>query len=1236
MHLLSAQSGEIQQEGEAIDLEQSPSDIIFASFADSELAAIAKIIDETKENNLRLVNLQKLSHNFSIDLWLEKTAQFAKIIILRLLGGVSYWQYGIDELSALASNKNIKLVFLPGEANFDEILFARSNIGAKDYQYLHQIFTAGGEKNMRLFLKAANDLANGKKLKKQKINPFPRFALYSPKKGILDFEKIDYFLNENKNYVPIIFYRAAIEGAGTKTLDYLIKRLKKAKLTPIPIMISTLKEGACIRFVKKILNLYPPEIILNLSGFALNIDKIKAKQNPFFNIDAPILQLIQANSEKRVWQKNKQGLSAKDLAMQITLPEIDGRFGCLIIGHKEKSIWHEKTQTNLISYQPLKGGIKRAVNLAKNYVNLRQKSNKDKKIALILANYPIRDGRIANGVGYDAPQSSIKIMKALKQADYDIKNLPKNGNQLIEALQKGPTNANPKRGESEAILSLELYQKLFGTLPKKIQKQVMKRWGKAEKDPFYRKDGFHLPVIIFGKFAVLLQPSRGYNLDIKASYHDPDLVPPHAYIASYLWLRKIFRADAFIHNGKHGNLEWLPGKATALDKESYPLALWGALPHFYPFIVNDPGEGTQAKRRAGAVIIDHLIPPLTRAETYGPLKDLESLLDEYYAALGMDKRRLIHLKKRILDYTKDINLDKDLALPKDEDLALGEIDNYLCELKEAQIRNGLHIFGQSPVGKLETDLIVALARVPRGEGKENASLIRALSDDLKLGFDPLNAKLGEKYKGPKPNELKELSKDIWRNNGDCIERLEMLAAKYIEGKKLPDNFSNSKPVLEQIENIIRPKIAACGTNEIKALIDGLNGKFIKPGSSGAPSRGRIDVLPTGRNFYSIDNRAVPTQTSWELGQKSAENLVNRHFQEYGNYLKSIALSAWGTANMRTGGDDIAQALALIGAKPKWDFASMRVSGFEIIPLAKLNRPRVDVTLKISGFFRDAFPELIALFDSAVRAIGALDEPIEQNPIAEKMKQDTLNLMANGLSENEAALSAGHRVFGAKPGAYGAGLQGLMDSGTWDKRSDLSKAFINWGQYAYGAKSSGIAERERFINLLANVEAVVHNQDNREHDLLDSDDYYQFEGGLIASIENIKGQKPFAYHNDHSRPENPKIRTLEEEISFVMRSRVVNPKWINGVMRHGYKGAFEIIASVDYMFAFAATTGAVKSHHFDLAFDAFIMNENVADFIKQNNRHGFEELKNKFNEAIRRGFWQPKSNSAFEKLRENNE
>ncbi|HYM99386.1 MAG TPA: cobaltochelatase subunit CobN, partial [Aestuariivirgaceae bacterium] len=617
------------------------------------------------------------------------------------------------------------------------------------------------------------------------------------------------------------------------------------------------------------------------------------------------------------------------------------------------------------------------------------------------------------------------------------------------------------------------------------------------------------------------------------------------------------------------------------------------------------------------------------------LRDLEALVDEYYLASGVDRRRLSLLRERIFDAARSARIDLDAGITNDKsDGALQKLDAWLCDLKEAQIRDGLHILGETPSGRLETDLIAALVRTPRklDEGSDQ-SLLRALARDLGLdGFDPLACAPAEPWCGLRPNSLLDVVPSPWRSNGDTIERLELLAAKLIDRPELcPPDWHATRSVLEAIGAEIRPALRSSGPNEIANLLKGLAGRFVEPGPSGAPTRGRLDVLPTGRNFYSLDNRAVPTPTAWSLGERSAEAMLLRHFQDHGEFPRAMGLSVWGTSNMRTGGDDIAQGLALIGAKPRWDSSNWRVIGFEIAPLAALGRPRVDVTLRISGFFRDAFPLQIELFDKAVRAIGSLDENEDDNPIAARMRYEAAELVAEGAAAEEASRLAGQRIFGSKPGAYGAGLQALIDEKLWNERSDLARAYVAWGSYAYGAGDQGTPSEAQFGRRLKNIEAVVHNQDNREHDLLDSDDYYQFEGGMTAAVEQVSGKQPVVYHNDHSRPERPIIRTLEEEIGRVVRSRVVNPKWIAGVMRHGYKGAFEIAATVDYLFAFSATTGAAKSHHFDLAYDAFIADEKVLAFIAANNRPALRELAERFSEAITRGLWTPKSNSAYSEL-----
>ncbi|MEK9726336.1 MAG: cobaltochelatase subunit CobN, partial [Rhodospirillaceae bacterium] len=545
-----------------------------------------------------------------------------------------------------------------------------------------------------------------------------------------------------------------------------------------------------------------------------------------------------------------------------------------------------------------------------------------------------------------------------------------------------------------------------------------------------------------------------------ASYHDPMLVPPHNYLAFYAWLRQSFGAQAIVHLGKHGNLEWLPGKALALSEECFPEAVLGPLPHLYPFIVNDPGEGTQAKRRSSAVIVDHLTPPLTRAETYGPLRDLERLVDEYYDAANVDPRRLALIGSQIIELMRSSGVDRDLGLADDAELdaSLSRLDGYLCELKEMQIRDGLHVFGRTPPTQQFNDLLLALVRQPRGKRPGDASLLRAIADDFRLDFDPLDCDMAAPWQGPRPEVLAD--DDPWRTTGDTVERLEAYAQKLVAATAWAErNMPATVEVLETINSTIRPNLVVCGMEETGWLLVGLGGFHVDPGPAGAPTRGRPDVLPTGRNFYSVDTRAVPTQAAWQLGWKSAQLLVETHAQKHGDWPCALALSAWGTSNMRTGGDDIAQALALIGARPTWDATSHRVTGFEILPVGVLDRPRVDVTLRISGFFRDAFPGFIDLFDSAVAAIGALTGESEaDNPIAARVAADRAQHEAAGDSPEVAARKASWRVFGSMPGAYGAGLQALIDEGGWQDAGDFARAYLAWGGFAYGAGSTGEAAK----------------------------------------------------------------------------------------------------------------------------------------------------------------------------------
>ena len=1225
MHLLRTQPGSQLPADSIADLGQTPAELVILCTGDSHLSLLAEVARQLPADypSLRLASPAQLSNHASVDLYVEQVLQHAKVILISVHGGVSYWRYGIERLVELAE-RGARVIMVPGCDNPDPELMALSNVPVAEAERLWQFLRQGGAANaLQLF----NCIAS-QRLQREyswvEPQPLPRVGLYHP--HLANPSLADWQANWQVDapVAALLFYRTQVQAANTGFIDVFCQRLQAQGLNPLPIAVASLKEAACLAQVQGWMEQTEAALIINTTAFALSNPEAPSARP--FRRDIPVLQAICSLDNHAQWQANAQGLGSRDLAMHIVLPELDGRLITQPISFKGLAWRSERSQSDVVCYQPHLPGMDFVAELARNWVALAHKSNVDKRIALILANYPTRDGRIGNGVGLDTPAAALNILKALQQQGYPVEGLPDSGTALIHQLLGGVTNDLDMLDARPCAQSLALdeYLAFFHSLPAANQQAVCERWGGPEHDPMYRSGRLMIAGLRFGLTFVGIQPARGYQLDAAAVYHDPDLVPPHGYLAFYCWLRRAFAADAVIHVGKHGNLEWLPGKSVGLSEQCWPSAILGPLPNIYPFIVNDPGEGAQAKRRTQAVIIDHLMPPLTRAESYGPLRDLERLADEYYEASQLDLRRAAELRGEILLKVREASLDRELGLQlnADPNSWLPQLDAYLCDLKESQIRDGLHVFGESPAGTLRRDTLLALLRIPRGDGQGgNASLLRALARDLALDFDPLDCDMAAPWQGERPALLQRLSDDSWRSTGDTRERLELLALQLIGAADFESVGAESIQVLQRLHEQIAPLLDACGPAEMHGLLAALNGRFVPAGPSGAPSRGRLDVLPTGRNFYSVDVRNLPTPTAWRIGVQAADRLLERHLQDHGDHLRQLGLSMWGTATMRTGGDDMAQALALMGVRPVWQAGSQRVERFEVLPLEQLGRPRVDVTLRVSGFFRDAFSNLIRLFDDAVQAVVDLDEPEDMNPLSARVWRESLTLQDSGLDEHEARKQAGWRVFGSKPGAYGAGVQNAIEERLWQTREDLAEVYLNWGGYAYGTHSEGTPARAQFAERLEQMQAVLHNQDNREHDILDSNDYYQFQGGMLAAVETLRGAKVASYHGDNSQPDTPRIRTLKEELNRVVRARAANPKWIEGMKRHGYKGAFELAATIDYLFAFDATSELVDDHQYALLTDAYLLDKNTRDFIQQHNPGALQDILERLLEAQQRGLWQ---------------
>ncbi len=1323
MHRIAATPGGWNPQAEGVVfIEQTPAPLVFITAADTDIQTLAASTSQLPAGfpALRVVNLLQLQQQLTIDTYSENVLASAQIIILRLLGGRSYWSYGLEVVRETVQQTGAALVVLPGDDRPDPDLISHSTLNLATVNRLWRYFTEGGVENFVNALKFVVDVCLGQTHNPPPPKAVPRVGLYpwgdlrggegkrgrggAGERGRGGQEKKirprsgtnqppSHVLTPSSSSISkvgLLFYRAHYLAGNTAPIDALCQALVERQLEPVPVFVSSLRDSDV---QAELLSYFQSKdgsgigLLLNTTSFSIaKLDTETPQLELWQGLDVPVLQVILSGGTVEQWDSQFQGLSPRDTAMNVALPEVDGRIITRAVSFKSVQTWNPLLETDVVVYEPVGDRIHFVAQLAANWLRLHQTPPAQRRIALILANYPNRDGRLANGVGLDTPASCIEILKALQQAGYQVEDIPETGDSLIQRLTAGVTN-DPEGRELRLVqqqLSLDEYQQYFETLPLAVQKGVSDRWGEEElgrgeagektlpvsrtnqqpsdlltKAPFTPSTSIPISGLQLGNVFVGIQPSRGYDIDPALNYHAPDLEPTPAYLAYYYWLRQHFGAQAVVHVGKHGNLEWLPGKSLALSGSCYPEVAFGAMPHLYPFIVNDPGEGSQAKRRSQAVIIDHLTPPMTRAELYGPLQQLEGLIDEYYEAQSLDPSRLPMIRDRITQLIVQQQLHRDLGIEIEAtggtallEEFLTRADGYLCELKEAQIRDGLHIFGQCPQGRQLRDLIVAIARHPGGDSgasKERSAdrigLTRALAEDRGLDFDPLTADLSMVS-----GQYSVVNGKNCRTIGDIVEVLEQQAAELVEQliatnnqQPTTNNQQRTQRELDWISDRLLPALQQTN-QELTQLLRGLDGRFVPSGPSGAPTRGRPEVLPTGRNFYSVDIRAIPTETAWDVGRKAAEVLIERYAQENGEYPKTLGLSVWGTSTMRTGGDDLAEALALLGVQPVWDYPSRRVVDFEILPVSVLGRPRVDVTLRISGFFRDAFPNLISLFDQAVSAVAALDEPLEQNPLASQVKQEQQQWEATGLSKEQAEVRSRYRIFGSKPGAYGAGLQGLIEAQNWTDEQDLARAYINWSSYAYTSTPQpsspplskgglgGVAAPEAFEKRLQQMQVVLHNQDNREHDLLDSDDYYQFQGGLTVAVRALTGKNPQTYFGDNSIPENPKVRHLREEIARVYRSRVANPKWIEGVMRHGYKGAFEMAATVDYLFAYDATANCVEDHMYQGVAKAYLFDPKVQEFIQQKNPWALRDMAERLLEAHQRKLWQEVEEEMLEGLR----
>lgn len=1344
MHLLAVQPGGfVQDAGIISSLGQTPANIVILSAADTSLALLASAYEWWQKNNhgallpsLRLANLIHLRQHASVDLYEDEVLRHAQFIVVDHLGGEGYWPYGIERLQSLAKN-GCGLVLLSGDHHFDDNLLRKSNIPEPICRALWKYLRCGGINNAKNMLNLCMEIwklisknqqklyfnyqenfnANWGKFLLKKIeapqsiatlgvyHPAPigfKFAhLFSDlSAGISQWENGDenWGWKKSNPIALLILYRAHVLSVNMRIFEEFMQILRSHNLNPLPLVVRSLKDPNTVGAIAHIRAKCSIHIVINTTAFAANSDLENFQNNHISEYgltgNIPILQAIISGSNAQAWAENPQGLGPRDVAMHIALPEVDGRILTRVISFKTLARRSLSTQCDLVQYESMPTHMDFVAKLAVNYAKLQKMPAQEKRLAIILASYPNRSqAQLGAGVGLDTPASVIAILHALKNEGYCIDNIPENGTQLMQILQNNYPVA------ATQYLSLEQYLQFFHSLPDEAQRTVIKRWGNPVNNPDLQNGQFTIQGFILndlskgtGAIFVGIQPSRlsgdNHNFnELYDTYHSPDIPPPHGYIAFYAWLNYHFCANAVVHCGKHGNLEWLPGKSVALSDHCWPQALLGPVPHIYPFIVNDPGEGAQAKRRTHATLIGHLMPPIMRAQIHGPLRHIEQLADEYYAALSMDMRRAQVLRREIVQCAIAAELHRDLGwsaapqTPEAEDTFIAQADAWLCALKDSQIRDGLHVFGQDLQGAALVQTAFALLAAPSALGE--VGLLQALSEDLALNtgadaharFDPHAQQDAQApWLGPRPAALAQIADGAWRTHAHTRERLQALATACLQqflaehfgaqvlektpnqpqspssekanlGRGCPahwQDFAQTAALLRRAAQALLPRLLGSAANEMRQFLRACAGEFVPSGPSGAPTRGRWDVLPTGRNFFSVDPRAVPTPTSWRLAQQSAATLVEKYLQDEGEYPRAMGLNVWGTATMRTGGEDFAMALALIGARPRWGQNSARVEDFEIIPIAALGRPRVDVTLRASGFFRDAFGHLLELFEAAVTQIAELaDENAHDNPIRAHVLQQRQALQAQPQDPNDAQTAwraSSQRVFAPRAGTFGSGIGHMLDSGQWQHAPELARAWL--AHSAFDWRGQRVAAQQDLLAQIQRWDMIAQHLDNPETDMLEGSEHAQFLGAMASAAahlpQNPEQEKPHSeprlYVLDSTSGERTHARDVAQELARVVRTRLTNPQWHAAIARHGYKGGFEALNALEALFAFAATTRSVRDDQFHAVSHALLLDHRMNDFLRTHNPHALRQGCERMLEAAARGLWHAPDLATIEQLR----
>jgi cobaltochelatase CobN len=1237
----------------------------FVTTADTEILATAAAVERLPDGfpEVRCANPSGAADDEAL---IEDVLDGARVVLCRILGGRRGWPQGFEALRDRCAERGVALLALGGEAEPDAEMTALSLAPAGAVAQAGEYLRHGDIENVEQLLRFLADtfLLEGHGF--EPPHEVPDRGVYLTGEGDVELERALQRHDPGRPTVGVCFYRShrltgntafvdavcsAIEDAGANALatwSYTLRRDAEGQVPTLAMlaghvdalvvtMLATGGSGAADAAAD--------------AGEGVGRQWQEWDASALAALDVPVIQAVCATSSRAVWEASDTGLAPLDAATQVAIPEFDGRILGGVISFKERDAEGSPVGVAVPRYVPDPERCARVARLAVRSARLRHLPAERRRVAVLLTSFPSKHAKVGMAVGLDTPASALALLDALHADGMGVERPFAHGDELMHALiAAGGHDAEFLTEGQLAAARLRLpvadYLDWYRTLPEALRAGIEERWGPPPGDRYLDGEDFVIAGLELGNVLIAIQPPRGYGEDPVGIYHDPELPPTHHYLACYRWIEAVWGADAIVHLGKHGTLEWLPGKMLALSPACAPDAALGDVPLIYPFVVNDPGEGVQAKRRAHAVIVDHLVPPMMRADTYDELAELETLLDEYARLEVLDPAKLPALAARIWSAIERANLQADLDVherPENIGEFVQHIDGYLCEVKDIQIKDGLHVLGLAPQGEQLRGLVAAMLRLGSGDVP---GLRRAVGAAFGLDEPALVEAAGARASAV-PSELLRRFPGPSASAGDLLDRLEAAQTALLDaldshgwdataaGEVCAEVLGRSDPGVERTLRFaaqeVVPRIRRTG-EELEHVLAALGGRHVPAGPSGSPTRGRLDVLPTGRNFYSVDPRALPSELSWEVGQRLADALLERHRRETGELPHMVGLVAWGTSAMRTQGDDVAEILALLGVRPTWHAESRRVSGIEVIGLEELGRPRIDVTVRISGFFRDALPHLVALLDDAVAAVAVLDEPADANYVAAHVRGDAERLAAE-LGGEGAWRRATTRVFGSKPGTYGAGLLQLLDTRDWRGDADLAEVYEAWGGYAYGRGLEGAPARESMRECYARIEVAAKNVDSREHDILDSDDYYQYHGGMVATVRALTGREPAAYLGDSSDPSRVVSRTLAEETRRVFRARVANPRWIASMIRHGYKGAAELSATVDYLFGYDATAGVAEDWMYEQIAERYLLDPDVAAFISRSNPWAGRAIAERLLEAADRGLWSAPSEETLAQIRD---